>query len=116
MSITSHRYERTHNGRVYTTNYYGKLVDTETVERVATSIGVIELKLYWKFLHDELLICADMWQGDTMHGSGVTTFRATVHMRYESGQYRIISDEYRGCNAFWVELEGVIQRAIDVNE
>lgn len=114
MSITSHRYDRTYNGRTYEVNYYGKLVDTEVVEHVATSIGVIELKLYWQFVGDELLICADMSQSDTMHGSGITTFRAVVHLRTVNGQYQIIQ-QIRGCNPFWVELEGVIQFCIEIN-
>lgn len=114
--ITSHRYDRTYNGRTYEVNYYGVVWDTETIEYVRCGPHLIEMKLYWQFVGDELLICADMSQSDTMHGSGITTFRAAVYMRETNGVYRITSDEYRGCNAFWVELEVVIQRAISINE
>ncbi len=97
---------------------YGYIVDSEVMELLHTSHGVITLRLRRRVDGRRLVIDADMWQS-TNNGdldNTFTTFRAGVYMLWEGHRYRIESKYYRDSNDFWRELERLLSHVIMAHE
>lgn len=98
-------------------DFYGYIVGCDLTTYIATPLGIMHLRLRKRRSGREFVIEAEITQFKYFLDSKINDFSATVDMRSDGDEYRIIqSKRYPRDNALWQQLERLISNTIIVNE